>query len=210
MRFELPGIGVIPMTSVNVSNGRRSLSFGLRAPGKLGACPFDWLQVEACERIAWSGEASLSGRRYVQRGEPDPREYMPQGDWLPLTDKATELLRQHGAPQVAGDRFATGWDEAWRAKVAERTEGCLSLAQQAMRVQLWWEQAAVLSESYAAGALRLVRHRSKPPLRVDVPCERHTERATVEVVAGLELAGGERVGWLGIDGEVIPIGIRLR
>lgn len=213
MKLDLPRIGVIESTSVHIVRGYRSLGFDFQGAGRLGACRFDRVQIEARETRPWSGEVNVSARRFIARPDTGQPCYMPQGDWVGITDKAHDLLVRQTAPQFAGERFAVEWEKAWRAKhTAAAADNCRAASAAAMRIAAWWMAAAELHEQYAAGTLQLVRVRPPEGERwptVDVPPSSH-DVSYVEVSGRLEYPDGELAGWMGVDGRLVPAGVRLR
>lgn len=186
-----PFADLVPVA--HLSRGRRAISWTVVNPGTVHRCRFDTLWVTIEERQPWRGEPLwLSvARRVGQKG----RE--------PLTEKARSALESELVPAVARYGFDALWSELHRAGISRCDDRLLAEAQARL---VWEETRRDLVDMYRSGMLDTKPVSRDPSVRwptVTVVDGQH-RRVRADVAASL-VADHTQVGWLTVNGAVVPL-----
>lgn len=182
----------------HVAHGRRQITWRLNDAGTIHRNAFTMAWFEVYESTAWAGrDLWFSALRRINDG---PREG--------FTDAARRALADAVVPVI--ERY--GFDRAWLELRAAHTkaEPAQQAAARARAIASWWDDMAWLAGLLADGAVEFVS--VTDPMAYDAatrPMVGSEGRVVRARVAAQAFHAGEHVGWMTVDGDLIPHGASL-
>lgn len=203
--LELPA----PLTGCQpgawISYGKRKLTFQVNEPGRFARNDYASLYVEVIEREPFKGEPL-----YVTAQRTEARNgYVRRS----LTDAAHKALSAALLPAVARYGFSRAWQDAYAHRMAKEPGGAVWEQQRLQAEARWWSQFAELADMMALGLVELVPverdFTQRTPSVTVLPVYGHRPPSHEAIYAEAHV-GGEVVGYLTIEGHLVPPDAELR
>jgi hypothetical protein len=200
--LQLPAPFDMAELGAGLESGQRYVSWTLTRPTTLYRNRFFLAVIEIIEGELWRGEPlRLSADRWANK----------RADRAPFTAAGRDDLQRLLVPPVARYGFSRLWTRVHGEHQYLKVDDARAAVDAALCEATWWEAVAVLRELHAGGhlAFRPLRHVDGQPRRQLVAHHRRRSSPTYDEVVGEAFHGGEHVGWLTVDGLVVPDGSLL-